>query len=69
MATVTKQPKVFFIGRNSDGEFGIGNTTPQKELIKCKLAITKIHSSTEYTFYADDNYENIWFAGSNYQAQ
>ena len=69
MAAQDKQLKVFFIGRNADGEFGIGNISPQKELIESNLSITKIHPSDKYTFYADHNYQNIWFAGSNYKDQ
>ena len=42
MATRNKQLTHFFIGRNCDGEFGIGNKTPQKKLISCKLAINNL---------------------------
>ena len=69
MATNRKPERVFFIGNNVDGEFGIGHMNSQKELIKCELPITKIHSSYKHTFYADDNYRNIWFAGISSRGQ
>ena len=65
MATANKQRRCFFIGRNHNGVYGIGNVLPEIELIKCDLPITKVYPSGKFTFYTDDNHENIWFAGDN----
>ena len=48
------------------GEFGLGHENEVTKLKEYKYQITKVHPSDQYTIYADDNYKNIWTAGSNY---
>ena len=61
--------RVFVIGHNSFGELGLGHRNPITKLTEIKSGITNIHSSNRYTIYSDDDYKNIWSAGSNHHGQ
>ena len=58
---------VLFIGNNGGGQFGVGSTENDSigKFIKCtNPSISKVFTSTNYTIYSDDNYQNIWSAGN-----
>eukprot|EP01083_Nonionella_stella_P234232 824614_1 len=56
------------IGRNSCGEFGIGNQDEQKQFMKCgwseEIEIKNIYASNYYTV-VEDMYGNYYSAGNN----
>ena len=57
--------KLFCIGYNASGEFGLGHHEPIPYLEQIKYPITKVYNSNRYSFYADDYHKNIWIAGAH----
>eukprot|EP01083_Nonionella_stella_P106299 306544_1 len=59
---------VCVIGRNHQGEFGIGNKKAQKQLIKChwseNIKIRNIYAANQYTLVEDTD-DNYYSAGYN----
>ena len=66
MSTGTMQTKIWMIGANGEGEFGVGDHEPRLELTELtKSNIHHIHCSTLCTIYSDKKYQNIWIAGQS----
>eukprot|EP01084_Bolivina_argentea_P149255 260750_1 len=60
--------KVFFIGRNCCGQFGLGwmHSNQIREITQCRESrINKVFPSSQHIIYADNGYKNIWGAGRN----
>eukprot|EP01083_Nonionella_stella_P088593 247004_1 len=75
LATTQKHAKMPFshryascIGKNHEGEFGIGNKKAQKQLIKChwreNIKIRNIYTAYNYTLVEDTD-DNYYSAGYN----
>ena len=57
---------VYFIGYNSNGEFGLNHCDTLHELTPCSnKSITKIFSSNKYCIYSNDDFQQIYAAGNN----
>ena len=67
----SNKPRLFVIGYNSHGEFGLNHTGTVRELKQkyTPYSISNIHSSAMYTIYSDHDYKNIWSAGCNESGQ
>eukprot|EP01083_Nonionella_stella_P150530 479688_1 len=67
-STKTSRQAIWCIGRNFNGEFGIGNKNAQKQLMKCdwsdKIEIRKIYVANHYTVIEDMG-GNYYSAGYN----
>ena len=61
---------MYFIGYNLCGEFGLGHNNSSMKLIACSSkSITKVFPSEKYSIYSNDNYSQIFAAGSNRHGQ
>ena len=58
--------RVYFIGSNSEGEFGLNHKNTLNDLtLSPQSSISRIFCGNNFTIYTDDKYSNIWFAGAN----
>ena len=55
-----------FVGKNGNGESGLGHTKPLKHLTILPFWIERIHSGNGYTIYSALNHQIIYSAGSNH---
>ena len=62
----SKRSKIYFIGNNYGGEFGLDHVDATKEFIECpNKSITKVFGGRGFNIYSDDEFGNIWSAGDN----
>ena len=66
MAATAPSRKLYFIGYNYSGEYGLGHNYQLTEFTLCpNKSITKVYQGRRFIFYTDDNFDNIWSAGCN----
>ena len=62
--------KVYFIGYNVCGEFGLGGTQSFNQLTLCpNKQITKVFSGSAYSIYSNDDFSKIWSCGHNKEGE
>ena len=62
---------MYFIGRNKFGEFGLGyEEAATGSLVKCpNKLLTKVFCGYCYNIFTDNNLDEIWCAGTNYEGE
>ena len=59
--------KVFFIGRNSSGDFGLNHHKNVDKLTEIdNQQIQRVFMGRDYSIGADETYYNIWSSGTNF---
>ena len=66
----TPSTAIYFIGLNELGEFGLGHQEEVESLTKCPNELfTNVFSGDYYNIFTDDELNELWYAGANYNFQ
>ena len=58
--------KLYSVGYNAYGEFGLGHSKPVTELtLLPNQSITKVFACQDYSIYTDNTYSKLWSSGLN----
>ena len=70
LSSATKPRKLFFIGSNEYGQFGLNHKKNLDKLTECSNpVITRVFIGGDHMIFSDDEYSNIYAAGSNKYGQ
>ena len=62
--------RLFFIGRNTSGEFGLNHTNSIWKLTECpNKSIKKVTAGYKFSIFSDDIFEDLWASGNNGSGQ